>query len=1544
MRDSFVPKEDSTISGYLLERPDRTPPAQPVTSRIQELPFDKLSWENFERIIYRLAITNSDVQQGARYGRSGQSQEGIDIYCRLNGGRYICWQARNRKQVTKSDIKESVDDFLKGRWAKLSDRFVLCSRGSLADTHLQVTVEEQAARLRQHNIVFEALDGVQLSERLRDHPRTIEDFFGRSWLAAFAGEEATSGLKRTLDPNAVRAQLASASAELMAWPNTLPDGEMIDRPELAQLIEKLDTSIASTTAVLGLPGAGKSALLATLAKRYVENGWPVLAIKSDLLHAEISTEEGLKEYLALDLLPSELLQRLAKFERVLLILDQLDALAGYLDLRTARLSILLSLIRRLGGIDNVHIVLSSRTFEFEHDVRLRSVSTEALSLELPAWSQVLPLLEARGIRAAGWPEDAQEVMRSPQALATYLKLEGRHESQEFTSYQGMLDKLWQERVLSGERGRQRGELASKIADQMASEESLWLARARFDESFDGIGALEAAGVLTTSKGSLGFKHQTVFEYALARSFSRLRGRLTGYVLERQTSLFFRPKLWAGLSYMRSVDTNAYHGEIQAIWTARGLRKHLRFLLIDFLGHQTRPTDREALLMEQALQLQNERWPAYRALAGSPGWFERFRHSFIAACMNESDEAADAMVDVLARAWTFAEDDVVELLKARWTPCPEHDLRTWKVIHSAPRWSDGVLEIGCAVVGRSAIAQHFIDYVVETTGVEQPKTALHLVRARLDRDLAVAVARSEELSDEAPPESASIEALAEWHLNKDPRSSLNRLIDQGQGWESLPALAERAPAAFMEIMWPWFEQCFGELRARTKERKGRLGYAPGPHFRLEEENDDFSEPPLLSSLRVAAEGLALTDPGAWLVWVAEFRGLDMEPVQRLIAHCFARFPERFAGQALAFLLEDPRRYTLGSISDVTSTSARLVRTASVNWADEEIARLESAVGGFRPPAPSDLTEVIDRRRWNHSVRRIKLSLLRALPKNRLTAGMRRRVEEEKRIFPEPEPDSRSTGAHFIGAAMDSAMIARASDEDVIRAFQALPDATGWNHPRDWMVGGNIQLSREFANFAKENPIRAIRLIGSFDRENGTRAAGCVLEAISEDAAPEEVLQLFRDVVHRGFDSGHFRELACRAIVKLLRRKALIADDVLAILEGWLASPETGGGATGDGESEADGDTGVEATGAKSSDEEAGIWRSFLWGHGGVSFVSGGDFPVLEALMRIRFERGEYDQIEEMLNAYLDRRQEFDVWTDVLRFLPYLYPNGSAHRAAFLERLFEEIPALVETREAAHLAARVRWSNGEFVDSQLDRWKDSRSRGARQAYGEIVALAALTRSAPGWAQNRLDTLVEDGALQDARTGAALTAAHLWPDADCRPGAGVLLTSLLGSGGTDIWKAAFELFRLTDELTADPPTVSLLEEIADKIDSAPPVDATFVLERLGTLLPHQAELVGRVADGLIRTWRTELGDTRTRTAAAAPQLVDLAVTLHRLGPETRELGTMLFEQLIEVDAWEARKTMDEIDNRFMDQAPPKRRKLPRQRRARKQSLHRHGHIKSA
>ena len=515
------------------------------------------------------------------------------------------------------------------------------------------------------------------------------------------------------------------------------------------------------------------------------------------------------------------MRRLASRHPVLLILDQLDALAGYLDLKTERLSVLLSLVRRIGGIESVHIVLSSRTFEFQHDVRLRAVSTEELSLQLPPWEEIRALLEARGVLAAGWPKDAQEVMRSPQALATYLDLKGPGALDAFSSYQEMLEHLWTTRILAPDGGARRARLATDIARAMAREESLWLALVQFEDRLDDIHVLESAGVLIRRKGSVGFTHQTVFEHVLARGFAGGEGQLTRYVLDRQSSLFLRPKLWVGLNYLRGVAPNDYHQEFETIWREPRLRDHLRLLLIDFLGRQSEPTDREALLMAQALDAPNHhRWQAYRAMSGSPGWFDRFRQTFIAEGMHGSEETTDAVTGVLVRAWAFAADEVVALLRDNWLPDSRHDERAWWVLQNAPHWTETALAIACTIVERTEIGPHLIDHVLATVGVDQPEAALRLAHARLARDLSAAKTATAERAGVPRPEFGSLDEEVAWHWENDPRRPLKALVEESQGWESLPALAEQAPIVFLEILWPWFEGVFSCAERDTRPPQGK----------------------------------------------------------------------------------------------------------------------------------------------------------------------------------------------------------------------------------------------------------------------------------------------------------------------------------------------------------------------------------------------------------------------------------------------------------------------------------------------------------------------------------------------------------------------------------------------------------------------------------------------------------------------------------------------------------------------------------------------------
>ncbi|MBD8092548.1 NACHT domain-containing protein [Pseudomonas fluorescens] len=196
----------------VLSPPDTIPSRAPVATRDQELPFDALSWENFERLCHRLTALEGDVEHCARYGRQGEAQEGIDIYARKTDGRYHCLQAKRHRSFGAAQLLCAVDLFLDGTWAARAISFTVAVQASLRSIVMQEEIERQAARLRARGITFETLDGEGLTARLRHQPELIDDFFGRSWVAALLGPDVASSLGSRLDGNAfarVRAQLAN---------------------------------------------------------------------------------------------------------------------------------------------------------------------------------------------------------------------------------------------------------------------------------------------------------------------------------------------------------------------------------------------------------------------------------------------------------------------------------------------------------------------------------------------------------------------------------------------------------------------------------------------------------------------------------------------------------------------------------------------------------------------------------------------------------------------------------------------------------------------------------------------------------------------------------------------------------------------------------------------------------------------------------------------------------------------------------------------------------------------------------------------------------------------------------------------------------------------------------------------------------------------------------------------------------------------------------------------------------------------------------------
>ena len=397
-------------------------------------------------------------------------------------------------------------------------------------------------------------------KRMNAHPNIVfsgaADLLLQLWTSAFGAllhrhEQqdliASSELAPTL-------QQSAAARSLRGWPRLTSEGakgRWLERPETSQILLRVVETDASVTLLLGVPGSGKSALMAHLAEELDCQSILVISIKVDMVSDLVKDAASLAIDLGLpvgtDLTTS--LRRLAVDGKVVVLLDQLDALASMVVHTTQRLRVFIDLIQNLSGIDNIHVLASCRSFEQQHDPLLKLINAESVTLELPEWENVESTLTLHGICAKDWNPKLKEVLRNPQALVQFIALlRDGDDLSLLRSYQEMLDYLWERRVLSG--GDEKRRAVERVTELLSEREQLWLPFANLDRRAP-IDQPIAADILRREGSRIRFRHQTLYEHSRVRGFARDPDGLISAVKSKQAILRARPQIWHGLDYLES---------------------------------------------------------------------------------------------------------------------------------------------------------------------------------------------------------------------------------------------------------------------------------------------------------------------------------------------------------------------------------------------------------------------------------------------------------------------------------------------------------------------------------------------------------------------------------------------------------------------------------------------------------------------------------------------------------------------------------------------------------------------------------------------------------------------------------------------------------------------------------------------------------------------------------------------------------------------------------------------------------------------------------
>jgi len=352
----------------------------------------------------------------------------------------------------------------------------------------------------------------------------------------------------------------------------------------------------------GKAGIGKTAILSKIQSILLENNTVYLSIKSDKF--EIESKESLSSFFGVNNILLSI-KKLTRKEKVIVLIDQLDALSLTMSSNKKVINIILEFIEQLKNISNVKVIVSIREYDLRNDPLFKSLNdTNIITTQLLNFEYVSNKLKSFVKESTKLNNTLVELLRTPLHLSIFIELYPSDDSCiSIKTLQDLYSKFWkqkiQDRSLDKTLRQNTVELLKSIVNKMNELNKIEVPKLYFEDKFeDEIALLLSKGILKEEKKKISFFHQTFYDYVFARDFAQKDMSLYKYILTTTQDLNIREQFKQIIQFLRGTDEDKYLSELENILYSDEIRFHIKLLLISYLGSLEKPTDEEFTFIQK----------------------------------------------------------------------------------------------------------------------------------------------------------------------------------------------------------------------------------------------------------------------------------------------------------------------------------------------------------------------------------------------------------------------------------------------------------------------------------------------------------------------------------------------------------------------------------------------------------------------------------------------------------------------------------------------------------------------------------------------------------------------------------------------------------------------------------------------------------------------------------------------------------------------------------------------------------------------------------
>ena len=377
--------------------------------------------------------------------------------------------------------------------------------------------------------------------------------------------------------------------------------------------------------LVGDAGVGKSAVLKKLISLHQSENIKYLCIKADYID-----DNG--NPVTLGEMRDALAYYSAESDKVILIVDQIDALSQSLTNDRTHLNMMMAVLSSLEDWPNVRAVVSCRKYDLEYDSVLNSLKDKSIVVEIGELSDeevAIALDKLEDGLSKKIDSVTAKLLRIVQMLDSFSILFRRNKSIiNFNSQIELYDALWDTIILDSSSQYNveiREHLMYQIAEIIRKTGTLNPQFAPISSQKHAYEYLASNGLIRREGGAVSFFHQSFYEYTLARHYSEKDYLFATDIKKEIQGLEMRSTVKAILDFKRGHDITKFVEEARNILMDLDIRFHLKLLTLSVLAIVNNPSGAEKLLITEASQKDRKMLGYFLRGVSSISWFPTIRN-------------------------------------------------------------------------------------------------------------------------------------------------------------------------------------------------------------------------------------------------------------------------------------------------------------------------------------------------------------------------------------------------------------------------------------------------------------------------------------------------------------------------------------------------------------------------------------------------------------------------------------------------------------------------------------------------------------------------------------------------------------------------------------------------------------------------------------------------------------------------------------------------------------------------------------------------------